>query len=74
VLEYSPPNLLTLNAAFAASNEPRKAINASADRWYTLLGHAGKEAVSYLENSVEGAVLTEKAYINAYEIYLLNKA
>jgi hypothetical protein len=72
VLEYSPPNP-TSNAAFAASNEPRKAISASADRWHTLLGHAGKEAVSHLENSVEGAILTEKTYTNACEPCSLNK-
>jgi hypothetical protein len=75
VLKYSPPNPLpTSNAAFAASNEPRKAISASADRWHTLLGHADKEAISHLENSVEGTGLTEKAYINACEPYLLSKA
>jgi Reverse transcriptase (RNA-dependent DNA polymerase) len=44
--------------AFAASSrDPKRAVEATATKWHEILGHAGQEAISHLEENVEGATV-----------------
>lgn len=63
-LEHNPqPQTAESSAIFASkkSRDPRKAIEATAERWHALLGHPGDEAIENLQQNALGAVVTAPA-------------
>jgi transposase InsO family protein len=74
-LEHSPlPTSTASIASFASSTAPREDIKATADRWHAILGHPEHEAVTHLQKSVEGAVVTAEPSKAVCEACALSKA
>ncbi len=45
-------------SSYASSRDPRKNIEATAERWHALLGHPGNDALAHLQENVIEAVVT----------------
>jgi hypothetical protein len=74
-LESNPLSPAATSATvFASSTAPRRDREASADHWHAIMGHAGREPISHLQQSTIGAVVTTPQSTSVCETCSVSKA